>query len=61
MVTDFEELSKRAEEKTVNLVKKSTAVASGTIRGVSSTMPRWLKVVLAIVSILIVLAILGSP
>lgn len=60
MALDFEELSRRAEEKAANFVKKSAAVASGTFRGMSSSMPRWLKIVMIIVAIWIVLAILGS-
>lgn len=60
MASDFEELSRTAEEKAANLVKKSSAVVSGTLRGISSTMPRWFKVVLAIVAILIVLGTIGQ-
>lgn len=60
MASDFEELSKRAEAKAADLVKKGAAISGGTIRGVGSTMPRWLKVILAIAVVYLLLMVLFS-
>lgn len=66
MASDYDELSKKTEESVANALKKTAAVTKGSIKGVTSTvndatsgLPRWAKITLVVVAILVVLWMLG--
>ena len=57
---EYQELSKKVEQRTSEIIQKSAAVATGAVKGANASLPRWLKVVLFLAAGWIVLLILGA-
>lgn len=54
-----EDLARKVHDHVSDTIRKTTAVTSGAVRGVTSTMPLWLKVTLGVFLVIFLLALLS--
>jgi len=48
----YDDLSKRVQQRAADAVKKAAAVTTGTVKGVASTFPWWLKTIFIVAAII---------
>ena len=56
MTSEYDELSKKVEQKSADALRKTAAATSGAVKGVVSTFPKWLKIVLVVIAVFMMLS-----